>query len=657
MAPSKGLTRRSRITVIAKLAAGLSLTASLAISNTSFAGIVIIGDELPPEPMTLDRSAKQELAYGEVLFSYYGDKKFKAMTQLLAGKKSKLFDNDSSHQDLLLGELYVDLGLSKQAEEIFDRLLKKDILSQLRAETWLKKATLDYRRNNYEAAAKILSSDRVDGLPAESNAARHLMLANIRIHQEEFGEALSSLYAIPSGTREGLYATYNMGVAMIRSGHIGEGIELLGSVINLPEGGTETNALKDRAALTVGLAELKQKKYEASRAALVRIRADGPFSNEALLALGLANFERQEFRKALPLWLELVRRNSSHLSVQEALLLAPRAYEELRAMPQALAGYEYAAQTYRSELKQVELAIRDIDRGDWIDKLVGKKQHEQIALDPMAPLNDYSAHEGPEMAYLYKLFASHDFAENFRKYNELQRLRAILQTWLNEVPALEQTYANQQTQLQAVMPSVRNKLISAKRNQQSLTEASAALASRIPPTLDMRKPADLASFSQLQLWEIGEVMEKALATQPKTSSTSRYRERLRRVKGLLLYDIAHDAPKNRVQQQNEASAIAELAELTGVRAEAVEQSVRDAVLHIRGDLGNRMGSKRQQIQKMISNTDDVLAKLGQILRNDALRVLASSRLQLGSQLGEAHLSIARLQDASVVQKLEQGAKQ
>lgn len=657
MAPTKGLARRGRVAVIAKLAAGLSLTASIAISNVAFAGIVIIGDELPPEPMTLDRSAKQELAYGEVLFNYYGNKKFTAMTQLLAGKKSTLFDSDSSYQELLLGELYVDLGLSEQAEEIFDRLLQKDILSQLRAETWLKKATLDYRRNSYETAAKILSSDRVDGLPEGSNAARHLMLANIRINQEEFGEALSSLYSIPPGTREGLYATYNMGVAMIRSGHTNEGIKLLGSVINLPEGSSEENALKDRAALTAGLAELKQKNYDASRAALVRIRADGPFSNEALLALGLANFERQEFRKALPLWLELVRRNASHQSVQEALMLAPRAYEELRAMPQALAGYEYAAQTYRSELKQVELAIRDIDRSDWLDKLVGQKQYEQIALDPMAPLNDYSAHEGPEMAYLYKLFASHDFAENFRKYNELQRLRAILTTWLNEIPAFEQTYANQQAHLQAVMPSVRNKLISAKRNQQTLSEESAILVSSIPSTLDMSKPADLASFRQLQLWEVSEMMNKALATQPKTSSTSRYRERLRRVKGLLLYDIAHEAPKNRSHQLDEASATTELAELTGIRTEAVEQSVRDAVLHIRGDLGSRMGSKRQQIQKMISNTDDLLAQLGQILRNDALRVLASSRLQLGNQLGEAHLSIARLQDASVVQKLQQGAKQ
>lgn len=60
------------------------------------------------------------------------------------------------------------------------------------------------------------------------------MLANIRIGQEEFGEALASLHAIPAGTREGAYATYNMGVAMIRANHIDDGVRMLSGVLNLP---------------------------------------------------------------------------------------------------------------------------------------------------------------------------------------------------------------------------------------------------------------------------------------------------------------------------------------------------------------------------------------------------------------------------------------
>lgn len=635
----------------AKLAA-LATGIYLSLNPFAHAGIVIIGDDLPPEPMVLDQSAKQELAYGEILFSFYGEHKFDAMTRLLAGQKTELFNTDSTQPELLLGNLYVELGVPDKAETIFDRLLQRDILSQLRAETWFQKASLDYRRGNYESAARILNSDRVKGLSPELDAHRHLMLANVRIGQEEFGEALASLYAIPTGTREGSYATYNMGVAMIRSKHTDEGVKLLNSVINLPEGEDEINALKDRAALAVGLTELGRKNLDASRNALVRIRVDGPFSNEALLALGLTNFERGEFKKALPLWLELVRRNPGHPSVQEALMLAPRAYEELRAMPQALAGYQFAAQTYRSELKRVELAIRDIDRKGWLDKLTGQKQSDHISVDPMAPVKDYTASEGPEMTYLYKLFASHDFAENFRQYNELQRLRAMLVNWLDEIPALQQAYANQQAHLQSVLPTVRNRLITLRRDQKTLMESSAVLASSIPNQLDMRQPQDLASFDQLQLWEVIEALQSG-----KNKSKAQYRERLRRVRGLLLYDIARDAPQNRAVQQQDASKVLEQAEVGAVRTDAVEQLVREATLHIRGNIGERIGGKRTQIEKMISNADQLLDQLGQILKNDALRVLAQSRLQLGNQLGEAHLSMARLQDASVVQKIEQGAAQ
>ncbi len=644
----RGVLRRLRRST---LAAG----ACLLLTPPALAGIVIIGDELPPEPMVLDQAARQELAYGEALFSFYSENKFDAMTRLLAGKKRGTFTQDTTQAELLLGNLYVDLGVADKAEAIFDRLLEKDILAQLRAETWFQKAALDYRRGNVANAAKILSSDKVRGLSPEMDARRHLTLANIRIGQDEFGEALASLYAIPAGTREGSYATYNMGVAMIRSGHIDEGVKLLLSVINLPEGQEEINALKDRAALTVGLTELKRKNLDASRAALARIRADGPFSNEALLALGLTNFERQDYKKAIPLWLELVRRNPGHTSVQEALMLAPRAYEELRAMPQALAGYQFAAQSYREELKRVELAIRDIDRKGWLDKLVGQKSEQQVDIDPMAPVRDYSASEGPEMTYLYKLFASHDFAERFREYNELQRLRTMLLRWRDEIPALEEAYANQQARLQSVLPTVRDRLIQLKRQQQQLSEGSAVLLSEISPVLDMRKVEDLASFEQLQQWETVSAIDALVSRNP-SGVSKQYRERLRRVRGLLLYDIATDAPQNRSEQQKQASETSQLADLAGIRTQAVEQLVKDATLQLRGDLGRRIGSRAQQIDSMIANTDALLDQLGQILKNDALRVLAQSRIQLGNQLGEAHLAMARLQDASVVQKLEQGAQ-
>jgi len=617
-----------------------------AIAINSQAALLVIGGDMPTEPMPLDLESKRYLAFNESIYAFYGDQQFAAMTQLLVNQKLGLFNDDTEYAELMLGELYVNFGLAEQAEEIFNRLLKKDILAQLRAETWLHKAALNYRRGQLEEAAEVLASSRTDGMSTEKNARRHLMLANIRISQEEFGEALASLHAIAANTREGSYATYNMGVAMIRAGHIADGVSMLNGVLNLPPGDEETNALKDRAALAIGLTELKQKQFDRARAALIRVRADGPFSNEALLALGLSNFERKDYRRALPLWLELIRRNPSHHSVQEALLLAPRAYEELGAMPQALAGYRFATEALRDELRQAELAIRNVDKTQWLERLKSHSRASTVDRDPMAANTDYQADAGPEMPYLYRLFASHDFAEQFRQYMELDRLRSLLLDWQQSVPALEKTWNHQLVQLEAVLPNARARLINLKRQQQQIGVLAADISVNMPQRIDMRRPQDLADFDQLLSWELIAALESQFR-----NVAPAQRERIRRTKGVLLYNIASAATQNREQQIQAVDQANTDIDMAGLRIEAAEQLVRDASLHVRSDLGKRLNARRQDIDKMISTTEELMAQLGQILKNDALRVLAQNRIQLGEQLAEAHLAMARVQDTSFSERL------
>jgi tetratricopeptide (TPR) repeat protein len=602
------------------------------MAAASQAAIIIMGNDLPTEPMPLGIEEQRYLEFGSVTYDFYSDHRFAALNKLLVNRKEGLFDADTEYAELILGTLYVSFGLPEQADAIFNRLLEKDILAQTRARTWLEKAMLEYAR-------------------------RHLVLANIRIQQGEFGEALASLHAIPGRSLEGGYATYNMGVAMIRADHVGDGVQMLQSVMNMDAGDEEINALKDRAALAIGLTELKRKNFDASREALLTIRADGPFSNEALLALGLTNYERKQYKKSLPVLLELVRRNSSHNSVQEALMLAPRAYEELGALPQALAGYQFAAQSYREELKQVERAIRNIDDPSWIDQLMGDSGAELNNTDPMAARSSYSINGGPEMGYLYKLFASHEFNELFQQYVELDRTLMHLRNWQQEMPALMQAFVNQQSKLGANLPGVKSNLVQVRGSQRQLGEKAADLSVSIPQTLDMRNPQDLASLPQLIMWEKIQQIEAALDGRPSSVSTRAYQERVRRARGLLLFTIAEDAHANREKQFEYSTRLLEQTDLLAVRAESVEQLVKDATLHVRGDIASKLNAKTGQIENLIQQTEDLMQQMGQVLKNNALRVLAQSRRRLGDQLGEAHLAMARLQDASVVEKIEQGIAQ
>jgi tetratricopeptide (TPR) repeat protein len=439
-----------------------------------------------------------------------------------------------------------------------------------------------------------------------------------------------------------------MGVAMIRSGQRNKGIELLRTVMDMPRGDTETNALKDRAALAIGLTALRSENYATARRALQNVRADGPFSNEALLALGMTNYDRGEPRKALPLWLELVQRDPGHKAVQEALMLAPRAYEDLGAKPQSLAGYQHAADTYRQELRNVETAIRQINQTEWLEKLKPETPPERAVPDPMSGVDDYTAKSGPQMTYLYKLFASHEFARMFRQYVQLDRLRMLLGQWERALPAMGETLATQKSALSAAMDPVREQLVSARKQQRQLETRANQLVSDIPARPSMERPEDVASYEELIMWNRVQELEEKL-----DNASGRQAERLRRVRGLLLWDIARDAEEQRQQQQRAADNLVEKTALTGVRTQSVEQLVRDATRRVRGDMDERFSDKYQRLGSLQDETNTLIDDVKQVLKNDALEVLAERRQRLADRLGQARLAIARVQDESVSEDRQQ----
>jgi hypothetical protein len=315
-------------------------------------------------------------------------------------------------------------------------------------------------------------------------------------------------------------------------------------------------------------------------------------------------------------------------------------------MPQAMAGYRFATEALRDELRQVELAIRNVDKMQWLDRLKSHNKTSTIDRDPMAANTSYHADAGPEMPYLYRLFASHDFAEQFRQYMELDRLRSLLLDWQQSVPALEKTWNHQLVQLEAVLPNARARLINLKRQQQQIGVLAADISVNMPQRIDMRRPQDLANFDQLLSWELISALESQFR-----NLAPAQRERIRRTKGVLLYNIASAATENREQQIQTVSQSNADIDIAGLRIEAAEQLVRDASLHVRSDLGKRLNARRQDIDKMINSTEALMAQLGQILKNDALRVLAQNRIQLGEQLAEAHLAMARVQDTSFSERL------
>ena len=211
--------------------------------------------------------------------------------------------------------------------------------SQTRNETMFRQGRLQYRQGKYFDAERILNVP-LDTQMSPLETERRVMLANVLMSRNAFDEARAALAPIPITNPMGPYATYNIGVSHLRSNHAPEGKQLLEQVMNLPVSNSEiNNALKDRAALALGYDYLQLQQPDKAREALLNVRLKGPFSNNAMLALGWAYYERKDYKRSLAYWLELLTRNTADPAVQEAMLLAPRAYEALQANQQALYGF------------------------------------------------------------------------------------------------------------------------------------------------------------------------------------------------------------------------------------------------------------------------------------------------------------------------------
>jgi uncharacterized membrane protein YccC len=163
--------------------------------------------------------------------------------------------------------------------------------------------------------------------------------------------------------------------------------------------------------------------------------------------------------------------------------------------------------------------------------------------------------------------------------------------------------------------------------------------------VDLEKPADVANAEQAIMWKKVDALAHQFGRIPGSDHNNAIR--LRRVRGLLLWDIAHQSVEQREQQVQAATHLREESQILAQRIAAISQQIRDATLRTRDDVGQRLAAQDQKIKQIKHLTEDTLLALEQNMQADALALLHANQQKLADQLAEAHLAIARLQDSSV----------
>jgi len=472
--------------------------------------------------------------YGEVLFQFYKQDYFTALTHLEAYRQKDRINHHLPEAGLLEGGLLLSWGQHEEAGKLFETLLANSSEPAVRNRAWFYLGKVRLQRGYIDAAEKALTS--IDGpLPDDLEAERYNLLARVYMEQGRFSDAVQLLSGWDAPTLWAVYARYNLGVAFVRMGELEAGAALLdkvGTTPILPEAREELLSLRDRANVALGFAYLQADMQGESKPVLQRVRLTGPFSNKALLGVGWADSNNNDFRRALVPWLELSEREQLDSAVQESLLAVPYAFSRLNADPQAAQFYAQALQIFDAEIQRLDSAIADAGNGHLLNTLLTDD-------DPNVAGWTWQLTSLPDddgSRFLYFTIADQRFHEGLRSYRDLIALNAHLANWKEKLNTFDDMLATRVQAYDERQPLIDKRL--ADVDFDAMHTRYAALAEQSRVARQEHDVVSLAPAEEQAQWQRLVAMEQNPAWNLPASRALREKQRV--LKGLLQWNMERE---------------------------------------------------------------------------------------------------------------------
>jgi hypothetical protein len=577
-----------------------------------------------PVPRTV-----HDLAWGEVLFDFYQDDYVPAITRLLAARERGELIEHADEAELVLGGLYLDYGLHRQAAVIFERLLEERASPPVRDQAWFFLARIRYGRGDADGAARALNQIG-DGLPARLDPERHDLHARVLLAQGQSGEAARLLARadLPGGWR--YFGQFNLGVALIRSGQPGDGEAWLDRLGGARVAGPELTTLRDRANLALGYERLLAGNAAGARAALDRVSLDGPYTTRALLAAGWAEAGQEDYRRALTPWLALGGFDRLDVAVQESLLAVPYAYDRLGARLQAVEHYQRAVDAYEAEVLRIDAARRRIEAGGLTAAVLG---------------DDGGPAAGPGDAlgrYLEDLLAEERFlvvVEELRATGRLRRLLAAragsIEAFADMLDAQRRRYAERRPRALAATDENRLERLRARHDAQT-----AALAS-------IRANADVMALTDGRERRLAQRLASVREAAGGPGGDAVAAARARFLSGVLYWQVHAEFPARLRRAEKTAAATGRALAQAEQRLVGVRAAARSEPADYR-NFDQRIAAAAGRLETLRRRTRAVILAQSQFLEDLAVAELLARRERVTEYLGQARFALAASYDRAAV---------
>ncbi|WP_342806922.1 hypothetical protein [Alteromonas sp. M12] len=612
-------------------------------------------------------------AYQEILYFYFQHDFYQALTQFeilqqaCPDSLSKITQPGVDPQ-LLKGGISLAYGLDDQAAEIFNQLLTKAATLETQTQAWFLLGKSLFEKQQYQAASTILNKINID------NADQYLQTQDkdqwLYMQSQLFNWQTSQSITVARDNSYWLnelsddsvfrqYVIYNQGLHQLQSNQYVQGIETLeqiglsdSSFLDDLLGGwwspltvvdqTETDALRDRANLTIGYAHLKNQQALNALDAFNRVRLDSLDSDSALLGYGWAAAQREEYQIALSAWQRLQQQPRSNEYVMESYLASAYAFEQAFAPTQALDNLQRGLKRFALEKDLLRAHQQEIDDQYFIQLAKTKDWSLQIP------------------AHLSSIMLSSAFRNKIAWLEESLTLQARFERWQQQLDTFSLMLDERQQEAQSRQQALKqNDLLSKLQQYQMLRDslqAKLVQSSTEPKILAEQQELDWQARLERAQQRHKDVSD-AWLTLNKKPLKPLYADRLKRLEGIMIWNASESYSKRRWQAQK---LLNELDELIAQTAQ------QQAQLIARLNQTPEYPAQRQRIAQLQENLE-VQQRRNQSIQSQqlaSLNLLFVEQInqqiaQLESYELQAQLAVVRLNDKAYrkAEADKQGAKQ
>ncbi len=605
--------------------------------------LLLVALAFPPSPTLAAKNDPEPIVvkdphYGEVLFYFYQEDYFPAIVRVLAAQQETQFDDHAEDAELLLGGLYLSYGHHLEAADIFERLLADNAAPDIRDRTWFFLAKI-WKQRGYLAESQLALNNLSDDLPENLRREAQSLQAGIYIANGKYDQAIALLQQWKGKTEWARYAEFNLGVAMVRAGRMDDAAAILDDLGSINAHNEELTSLRDKANLALGYSLLQDKQPMAAKEPLQRIRLDGPFSNKALLGVGWADAEVENYRRALVPWMELRGRDLLDPSVQESMLAIPYALAKLDSISQAADHYLNAIEAFYEETNRIDRTIGFIESGEVFEQFLDD-----------GPLNSTGWYwqlnelpEGPESKYLYHLLSTHEFQEGLKNFRDLHYLHENLDTWQQNASVYAYMLETRREAYEERLPRVVETL--ERADLDGMVQQKLEFDSLLNSIEESNDWLALASEHEFEMW--GEIsgLESTPALSADIPEAVEIGDKVRLIKGVLQWQLERSFKDRLWRIRRDLRQTGEALVETQRARRHIDETIRTEPERF-GEFSERVYGLSPRIDEMKLRVTESMAAQRGFLQNIAVEELRAQKQRLDIYTVQARFALAAIYDLS-----------